>query len=96
MDASIDILTASEMREKYIPWESKEPYTNLDAHFQSWIKKGVTLNPKIFASIFHLKNGLPITGFATKEEIKGGEVLFRIPFDLIFSSDKARLEPELS
>ena len=28
--------------------------------------KGVALNPKLFPSIFYLKNGLPYTGMAVK------------------------------
>ena len=51
--------------------------------------KGVALNPKLFLSKFKLKNGLPYTGMAVKEEVKSGEILIRVPEEMILSSAKA-------
>ena len=60
------------MRAKHFPSESVKPYNGQDDYLTYLTSKGVTLNPKLFPSIFHLKNGLPFIGMAVKEAMSGG------------------------
>jgi hypothetical protein len=59
-------------------------------------EKGLVLNPKVSPAVFHLKNGLPYIGMSVTQPVAGGEVLIRIPEELILSSCKAVNEPELA
>ena len=79
MDNDLEILTAPELRAKYFPSTSEGEDKSLLDYLEELKAKGVMLNPKLFPSKFLLKNGLPYTGMAVSEEVKGGEVLIRVP-----------------
>jgi hypothetical protein len=51
--------------------------------------KGLIVNPKVTLSVFKLKNELPYIGMAANDLISSGEVLIRVPEELILSSAKA-------
>jgi len=54
------------MRAKYFPSQSIEEYKGQNDYLSYLASKGAALNPKIFPSVFHLKNGLPYIGMAVK------------------------------
>lgn len=54
------------------------------------------VNPKIALSEFRLKNGLPYIGMAADQLITEGEVLIRVPEELVLSSAKALREEQLA
>lgn len=89
MEEQIIIETPKEMRKKHFPSLSDGEEDTLKEYFQDFTSRGITLNPKLCPSRFHLENGLPYIGMAAKDEIKGGEVLIRVPEELILSADKA-------
>lgn len=66
MDDDLVIRTAEEMRDKHFPSASDGEDTSLGDYLSDLTSRGITLNPKLFPSKFHLKNGLPYTGMATK------------------------------
>lgn len=73
------------MRRRYFPCRAISEYDGQKDYFSYLQSKGVVLNPKLRASVFHLKNQLPFVGMAAKEDIVGGEVLIRVPEELILS-----------
>jgi hypothetical protein len=78
-----------------MPSESVGEDKSAEDYLEYLSGKGVALNPKLFPSIFYLKNGLPYTGMAVKDTVGAGEVLIRVPEELIMSTAKAFIEPEL-
>lgn len=62
----LPLQTAKKMRSTHFPCQSDGPSTQLKDYLEDLQQKGVILNPKLFPSKFHLKNGLPYTGMATK------------------------------
>jgi hypothetical protein len=65
-------------------------------YYSFLVGKGLIVNPKVTLSYFHLKNGLPYVGMAANELISEGEVLIRVPEELIISSAKVLEETQLS
>ena len=84
------------MRNKHFPCRSQGEDKSLKEYLAELTSRGITLNPKLYPSKFHLENGLSYVGMATRQKIKGGEVLIRVPQDLILSADKAYSEPALT
>jgi hypothetical protein len=54
------------MRAKYFPIQSVEEYKGHNNYLSYLASKGAALNPKLFPSVFHLKNGLSYIGMAVK------------------------------
>jgi hypothetical protein len=63
-DVTIEV--AKEMRAKYFPIQSVEEYKGHNNYLSYLASKGAALNPKLFPSVFHLKNGLSYIGMAVK------------------------------
>lgn len=54
------------MRAKYFPSQSEEEYKGQNDYLSYLASKGASLNPKLFPSVFRLKNGLPFIGMAVR------------------------------
>jgi len=74
-----EVQTMAEIRQEHLPSESVGEDKSAEDYLEYLSGKGVALNPKLFPSIFYLKNGLPYTGMAVKETVGAGEVLIRVP-----------------
>ena len=61
-----EVQTMAEIRQEHLPSESVGSDTSAENYLEYLSGKGVALNPKLFPSIFYLKNGLPYTGMAVK------------------------------
>jgi hypothetical protein len=83
------------MRQEMLSCQSKGEEKSNEKYLRFLEGKGAVLNPKLFMSKFELRNGLAYTGVAAKSEVKGGEVLIRIPEELIMSAAKAFEDPQL-
>jgi hypothetical protein len=90
------IQTMAQIRAEHMPASSAGEDKSAENYLEFLNSKGVALNPKLFPSIFYLKNGLPYTGMAVKEIVNEGEVLIRVPEEVVLSSAKAFEEPALT
>lgn len=79
MKGEVDLQTAAEMRQAYMTVPAVQPTDISHDYFHKITSEGLFFNPKIQPSVFQLRNGLPYTGMAARETVRGGEVLIRIP-----------------